>query len=61
MAFNFDASGIGQFAIRLGLVTEDQVRECLFELDSKTAPAEDMIRLDAVSDTLHKALDAARA
>jgi serine/threonine protein kinase len=45
MSFNFDASGIGQFAMRLGLVTEDQVRECLYELDDKKAPGEEMIRL----------------
>ena len=45
MAFNFDATGIGQFAMRLGLVTEEQVRECLYELDDKKAPGEDMLRL----------------
>jgi serine/threonine protein kinase len=45
MSFNFDASGIGQFAIRLGLVSEDQVRECLVELDDKNAPGPAMIRL----------------
>ena len=45
MAFTFDASGIGQLALRLGLVSEEQVRECLFELDDKKAPGEDMIRL----------------
>src|SRR5205085_4308412 len=28
MAVNLDASGIGQLAIKLGLVSEDQVREC---------------------------------
>lgn len=45
MSFNFDASGIGQLAIRLGLVTEEHVRECLLELDDKKAPGADMIRL----------------
>lgn len=45
MSVNLDASGIGQLAIRLGLVSEDQVRECLDELDDKRGPAEDMIRV----------------
>lgn len=45
MSVNLDASGIGQLALRLGLVTDDQVRECLIELDDKKAPATDMIRL----------------
>jgi serine/threonine protein kinase len=45
MAVNLDAFGIGQFASRLGLVTDDQVRECLIELESRSAPAEDMVRL----------------
>ncbi len=45
MSFNFDAASIGEFAIRLGLVTEAQVRECIIELDDKTAPAQDMLRL----------------
>lgn len=45
MSFNFDASGIGQLALRLGLVTEEQVRECLTELDDKKAPGTDMVRL----------------
>lgn len=45
MSVNFDASGIGQLALRLGLVSDDQVRECLIELDDKTAPAQDMLRL----------------
>jgi len=44
MSVNFDAAGIGQLALRLGLVTEDQVRECLIELDDKTLPAQDMVR-----------------
>src|SRR5947208_8458898 len=45
MAVNLDASGIGQLAIKLGLVSEDQVRECIIELDDKRAPAEDMLQL----------------
>jgi serine/threonine protein kinase len=45
MSVNLDASGIGQLALRLGLVTDDQVRECLIELDDKKAPAPDMVRL----------------
>lgn len=45
MSFNFDASGIGTLALRLGLVTDEQVRECLTELDDKTAPGVDMVRL----------------
>ncbi len=45
MSFNFDATGIGQFALRLGLVTEGQVRECLDELDDKKAPGQEMVRL----------------
>jgi serine/threonine protein kinase len=44
MAVNLDASGIGQLALKLGLVTEDQVRECIIELDDKRAPALDMVR-----------------
>jgi serine/threonine protein kinase len=45
MSVNFDASGIGQFALRLNLVSEDQVRECLAELDDPKAPATEMLRL----------------
>ncbi|MDB5308554.1 MAG: serine/threonine protein kinase [Gemmataceae bacterium] len=45
MSVNLDASGIGQLALRLALVSEEQVRECVLELDDKKAPAEDMIRL----------------
>ncbi|HEV3438921.1 MAG TPA: serine/threonine-protein kinase [Gemmata sp.] len=45
MSFNFDATGIGQFAIRLGLVTEEQVRECLLELEDRKAPGPEMLRL----------------
>jgi tRNA A-37 threonylcarbamoyl transferase component Bud32/CheY-like chemotaxis protein len=45
MSANLDASGIGQLALRLGLASDDQVRECLIELDDRSAPAEDMIRL----------------
>src|SRR5262245_22865913 len=44
MSVNLDASGIGQLAIKLGLVGEDQVRECLIELDDAKAPGEEMIR-----------------
>ena len=45
MSVNQDASGIGQLALRLGLVADDQVRECLLELDDRNAPAQDMLRL----------------
>lgn len=45
MSFNFDATGIGQFALRLGLVNENQVRECLTELEDKKAPGAEMVRL----------------
>ncbi len=31
--------------MRLGLVSDDQVRDCLMELESRTAPAEDMVRM----------------
>lgn len=45
MPVNLDASGIGQLALRLNLVSDDQVRECLVELDDKKAPATNMLRL----------------
>jgi len=45
MAFNFDATGIGQLALRLGLASDDQVQECLMELDNKKGPAVDLVRL----------------
>jgi eukaryotic-like serine/threonine-protein kinase len=45
MSVNLDSSGIGQLALRLGIVTEDQLRECLGELDNKKAPASEMLRL----------------
>jgi eukaryotic-like serine/threonine-protein kinase len=45
MSVNQDASGIGQLALRLGLIADDQLRECLIELGDKTAPAQDMLRL----------------
>ncbi len=45
MSLPLDASGIGQLAVRLGLVSEEQVRECWEELGDKKAPGEDMIRL----------------
>src|SRR3954464_5915869 len=45
MSVNQDASGIGQLALRLGLVSDDQVRGCLIELDDRSAPAQDMLKL----------------
>jgi serine/threonine protein kinase len=45
MSFTFDATGIGQLAIKLGLVTEAQVRECQDELDDPKAPGSEMVRL----------------
>jgi serine/threonine protein kinase len=45
MSVNLDASGIGQLALRFGLVTDDQVRECIVDLDDKKAPALEMVRL----------------
>ena len=39
MSVNLDASGIGQLALRLGLVAPDQVRDCIDELGDKAAPA----------------------
>jgi eukaryotic-like serine/threonine-protein kinase len=45
MSANLDASGIGQLALRLGLVTDDQVRECLIDLADRKAPAADLVRL----------------
>jgi serine/threonine protein kinase len=45
MQTTFDAAGIGELAVRLGLVSDAQVRECLAELDDKKAPAEDLVRL----------------
>src|SRR5262245_26324744 len=44
MSVNLHASGIGQLAIKLGLITEDQFIECLDELEVKTGPALDMVR-----------------
>ena len=44
-AVNLDASGIGQLALRMGVVTDEHVRECLIDLDDRTAPAEAMIAL----------------
>lgn len=44
MSISLDASGIGQLAVRLGLLSEDQVRELIIELDDKHAPAEDLVR-----------------
>jgi len=45
MPTSFDASGIGQFVVKLNLASEAQVRELLAELDDPAAPGEDMIRL----------------
>jgi serine/threonine protein kinase len=45
MSTPLDASGIGQLTIKLGLATEAQVRDLLFELGETSAPGEDMIRL----------------
>ncbi|QJW95025.1 serine/threonine protein kinase [Frigoriglobus tundricola] len=45
MSVNLDASGIGQLALRLGLVAPDQVRDALDELGDRAAPAADLIRL----------------
>ena len=45
MSVNLDASGIGQLALRLGLVAPDQVRDALDELGDRAAPAADMVRL----------------
>jgi serine/threonine protein kinase len=45
MSITLDASGIGQLAIRLDLLTEDRVRELIIELDDKHAPAEALVRL----------------
>lgn len=45
MSANLDASGIGQLALRIGLVSDDQVRQCLIELEDRKAPALDMVRL----------------
>jgi eukaryotic-like serine/threonine-protein kinase len=45
MSVNLDASGIGQLALKLGLASESQVSECLYELEDKKAPAEKMVRL----------------
>src|SRR5437763_9231899 len=45
MSVNLDAAGIGKLAMKLDLVSEDQVRECIVELDDKKAPAADMVRL----------------
>jgi serine/threonine protein kinase len=38
-----DAAGIAQLALRLNLLSEEQVRECWFELDSKTAPPAELL------------------
>lgn len=45
MAATFDAEEVGQLALRLGLINEEQMLECLEEVGNKKAPGEDMIRL----------------
>ena len=45
MSVNLDAAGIGQLAVRLGLSSDLQVNDCLYELEDKKAPAEKMVRL----------------
>jgi serine/threonine-protein kinase len=45
MSLSLDASGIGQLAIKVGIATENQVRDLLVELDDPYLPGEDMIRL----------------
>jgi len=45
MSVTLDASGIGQLAVRLGLLSDAQVRDALADLDDKKAPADSMIRL----------------
>jgi serine/threonine protein kinase len=45
MSLPLDASGIGQLAVKLGIATENQVRDLLVELDDPNLPAEDMIRM----------------
>lgn len=40
-----DAEGIGQLAWRVGLLSEEQLRECLGELSSKAAPPEEFLRM----------------
>jgi eukaryotic-like serine/threonine-protein kinase len=38
-----DAAGIAQLALRLNLLSEEQVRECWFELDAKTVPPAELL------------------
>jgi eukaryotic-like serine/threonine-protein kinase len=45
MAVNLDASGIGQLVLKLGLASDTQVHDCLYEIEDKKAPAEAMVRL----------------
>ena len=40
-----DAAGMGQFALRLNLISEEQLRECLRELGSRSDPPETLLRL----------------
>lgn len=42
---NLDADGMGQLAFRVGLLTEEQLRECLSELPSKSAPPDEFLAL----------------
>ena len=37
MSVNLDAAGIGQLAVRLGLASDLQVNDCLYELEDKKA------------------------
>jgi eukaryotic-like serine/threonine-protein kinase len=45
MSLVVDAVSVGQLAVRLSLVTDDQVRECMAELESRSAPAESLLRI----------------
>ncbi|MFO0824047.1 MAG: serine/threonine-protein kinase [Gemmataceae bacterium] len=45
MPVNYDAAGIGQLALRLGLVSDAQLDECLVELGNKKAPGTELVRL----------------
>jgi eukaryotic-like serine/threonine-protein kinase len=42
---NLDAGTVAQQAVRLGLLTEDQVQEAWNELDRRTGPAEEFLRV----------------
>ncbi len=45
MSADLDAAAIGNKAVALGLVNDDQVRDALIELDDRRAPAEQLVRL----------------